>query len=256
MAQPILTIQNLTKQFGTGDKAKTVLQNINLTVEEGAFLSLIGPSGCGKSTLLRIIGGLDTAYRGRVQFAGQAVTGPGRERGFIFQDHRLLPWLTVRENIRFSLPADAEDAEDTIARVLSVVNLSQAADAYPGQLSGGMAQRVAIARALANHPRLLLLDEPFGALDAMTRMNLQEVMLKLWQHEGITMILVTHDIDEAVYLGSRVMILDANPGRIRQTIPLVHEEPRSRTSPDFHQQRDRIYHEFFQEQEKPFVYAI
>lgn len=256
MTQPILTIQNLTKQFGTGTKTKNVLQDINLTVEEGEFLSLIGPSGCGKSTLLRIIGGLDTSYQGRVQFAGREVTGPGRERGFIFQDHRLLPWLTVRENIRFSLPDDVADAEDTIAQVLSVVNLSQVADAYPGQLSGGMAQRVAIARALANHPRLLLLDEPFGALDAMTKMKLQEVMLKLWQHEGITMILVTHDIDEAVYLGSRVMILDANPGQIRQTFPLVHEEPRSRTSPDFHQQRDRIYHEFFQEQEKPFVYAI
>lgn len=256
MAEPILTIQNLTKKFGEGEQEKTVLKNINLTVDEGEFISLIGPSGCGKSTLLRIIGGLETSYAGRVLFDGKRVTGPGRERGFIFQDHRLLPWLSVRENIRFSLPDDAENVDETIDHVLNVVGLGKAGDSYPGQLSGGMAQRVAVARALANHPRLLLLDEPFGALDAMTKIRLQDEMLRLWQTEHITMILVTHDIDEAVYLGTRVVVLDADPGHIRRILPIEHEEPRSRTSPDFHQQRDLVYHEFFHEQAKPFAYSI
>lgn len=237
----ILTIQNLSKEYFSGKKSKMVLKDIHLNVEEGELISIIGPSGCGKSTLLRIIGGLETEYRGLVRVNGADIHGPGRDRGFIFQDHRLLPWLTVKENIRFSLPQDTIQADEKIIAALSLVSLSQAVDAYPGQLSGGMAQRVAVARALVNQPKLLLLDEPFGALDAMTKIKLQDELLRLWRKEHITMILVTHDIDEAVYLGNRIVVLDANPGQLRDIYTIDHAEPRSRTSPDFHRQIGRAH---------------
>lgn len=256
MAKNILQISHLLKAFGAGQERKVVLDDINLDMQDGEIISLLGPSGCGKSTLLRIIGGLDDVYEGTVIFNGSEVHGPDRRRGFIFQDHRLLPWLTVRENIRFSLPDDQQSDEERIEHALQVVNLTDAADAWPRQLSGGMAQRVAVARALANQPMLLLLDEPFGALDAMTKMRLQDEMLRLWKHEHLSMILVTHDIDEAVYLGSRVVILDAEPGKIRKIFNIEYSLPRSRTSTEFHRQRDLVYEEFFREEKKPFIYEI
>lgn len=256
MKQPIVSIKQLTKTFQTKENTVTALEQVDLSVEEGDFVSIIGGSGCGKSTLLRIIGGLETASQGEVLVEGKPVSGPSREKGFIFQDHRLLPWLTVRENIRFSLPAQQKADDDWIEENLNLVGLTGFENAYPKQLSGGMAQRVAIARALANKPKLLLLDEPFGALDAITKVHLQEQMLRIWKQEKITMIIVTHDIDEAVYLGNRVVVMTPHPGRIKRIQPVDLGTPRLRTGPQFTQVRDKIYRDFFEETTLPFVYTI
>jgi sulfonate transport system ATP-binding protein len=252
----IVEIHNLTKIFNDNKNEVKALENINLDIEEGSFISIIGGSGCGKSTLLRIIGGLETRYDGDVLVDGKKVDKPSREKGFIFQDHRLLPWLTVKENIKFSLPKEEQNNDKLIKENLEIVGLSDFENAYPKQLSGGMAQRVAIARALANKPRILLLDEPFGALDAITKMNLQEEMLKIWKKEGITMIIVTHDIDEAIYLGSRVVVMSPRPGRIKKIQNVDLGTPRRRTGALFTQARDAIYKEFFKEVELPIEYNI
>lgn len=252
----IVEIKNLTKVFESKDNTVKALENINLEIEEGNFISIIGGSGCGKSTLLRIIGGLETDYEGEVVFDGKRVEKPSREKGFIFQDHRLLPWLTVKENIRFSLPDNQKDSDELIRENLEIVGLSEFANAYPGQLSGGMAQRVAIARALANKPRILLLDEPFGALDAITKMNLQEEMLRIWKKEKITMVIVTHDIDEAIYLGSKVVVMSPRPGRIKKIQDVDLGSPRRRTGSLFTQARDIIFREFFKEEEPDIEYNI
>lgn len=256
MKEPIVSIKQMTKTFQTKENTVTALEQINLSVEEGDFVSIIGGSGCGKSTLLRIIGGLETSYQGEVLVEGKPVSGPSRKTGFIFQDHRLLPWLTVRENIRFSLPTEQKEDDDWIEENLNLVGLNGFEDAYPRQLSGGMAQRVAIARALANKPKLLLLDEPFGALDAITKVHLQEQLLRIWKQEQITMIIVTHDIDEAVYLGNRVVVMTPHPGRIKRIQTVDLGTPRLRTGPQFTQVRDKIYHDFFEETTLPFVYTI
>lgn len=256
MAVPVIQIKNLSRKFLSDGKEKTVLKDIDLSIDKGEFVSIIGPSGCGKSTLLRIMGGLDTEYSGSVYFENRPVEGPGRKKGFIFQDHRLLPWLTAEENIRFSLPESAADVDSIVDKNLKTVGLHDVKKFYPGQLSGGMAQRVSIARALANQPELLLLDEPFGALDAITKMHLQEEMLRLWEIERITMIIVTHDIDEAVYLGQRVVVMDTQPGRIKRIYDIEQSLPRDRTSPEFHRQRDKIYQEFFEEKAQTFYYTI
>ncbi len=256
MKEPIVSIKQLTKTFQTKENTVTALEQVDLSVEEGDFVSIIGGSGCGKSTLLRIIGGLETAYQGEVLVEGKPVSGPSREKGFIFQDHRLLPWLTVRENIRFSLPIEQKADDDWIEENLNLVGLNGFEDAYPRQLSGGMAQRVAIARALANKPKLLLLDEPFGALDAITKVHLQEQLLRIWKQEQITMIIVTHDIDEAVYLGNRVVVMTPHPGRIKRIQTVDLGTPRLRTGPQFTQVRDKIYRDFFEETTLPFVYTI
>lgn len=252
----IVEIRNLTKIFDDKGSSVKALDNINLEIEEGSFVSIIGGSGCGKSTMLRIIGGLDTDYEGEVLVDGKAVYGPSREKGFIFQDHRLLPWLTVKDNIRFSLPKEQKNNDALIKENLEIVGLSEFENAYPRQLSGGMAQRVAIARALANKPRILLLDEPFGALDAITKINLQEEMLKIWKKEKITMIIVTHDIDEAIYLGSKVVVMTPRPGQIKRIQKVDLGTPRRRTGSLFTQARDIIYKEFFEEAEMPFTYNI
>ena len=252
----IVEINNLTKVFESKDNAVKALEDINLEIEEGNFISIIGGSGCGKSTLLRIIGGLETEYEGEVLVDGKRVERPSREKGFIFQDHRLLPWLTVKENIRFSLPDNQKKNDALIKENLEIVGLSEFENAYPRQLSGGMAQRVAIARALANKPRILLLDEPFGALDAITKMNLQEEMLKIWRKEKITMVIVTHDIDEAIYLGSKVVVMTPRPGRIKKIQKVDLGVPRRRTGPLFTQARDKIYKEFFEDVELPIEYNI
>lgn len=252
----IVEIKNLTKVFESKDSTVKALENINLEIEEGNFISIIGGSGCGKSTLLRIIGGLETEYEGEVLVDGKKVEKPSREKGFIFQDHRLLPWLTVKENIRFSLPDNQKKNDALIKENLEIVGLAEFENAYPGQLSGGMAQRVAIARALANKPRILLLDEPFGALDAITKMNLQEEMLKIWRREKITMVIVTHDIDEAIYLGSKVVVMTPRPGRIKKIQKVDLGVPRRRTGTLFTLARDKIYKEFFEDAELPIEYNI
>lgn len=252
----IVEINNLTKIFEANGKKVTALDNINLNIEEGNFVSIIGGSGCGKSTMLRIIGGLENQYNGQVIVNGSSVTKASRDKGFIFQDHRLLPWLTVKENIQFSLPDSQKNNIELIKENLELVGLSDFENAYPKQLSGGMAQRVAIARALANKPKILLLDEPFGALDAITRMNLQEQILKIWRKEKITMIIVTHDIDEAVYLGSKVVVMTPRPGRIKKIIDVDLGTPRKRTGTVFNDAREKIYREFFKDVEMPIEYNI
>jgi sulfonate transport system ATP-binding protein len=252
----IIEISHLTKTFQSGKNRIEVLQDINLKINEGEFVSIIGSSGCGKSTLLRIIGGLDEEYEGRVLFQKKPINTPSRKRGFIFQDIRLLPWLTVEDNIKFSLPYKTPNIDNIISKKLEIVNLKGFEKAYPKQLSGGMAQRVAIARALANRPKVLLLDEPFGALDAITKIKLQEEMLRIWESEKITMILVTHDIDEAVYLGNRVIVMTNRPGRIQKIHDIQLTNPRSRISHEFNIQKEAIYKEFFGDVEVPFAYVI
>lgn len=252
----IVEIQHLKKQFPSKDGALTALSDINLQVPEGRFLSIIGGSGCGKSTLLRIIGGLEKEYEGSVLVDGKPVKGASREKGFVFQDHRLLPWFSVKENIRFGLSTERKRDDAWIEKYIELVGLKDFGNALPRELSGGMAQRVSIARALANQPRILLLDEPFGALDAITRINLQEQLLEIWKEEPVTMILVTHDIDEAIYLGNEVVVMTPRPGRIKKIKKIELEVPRRRTGSHFSEIKDEIYKEFFREAEAPFTYTI
>jgi sulfonate transport system ATP-binding protein len=255
-AKNIIEIKHISKTFNTGQKTVEALEDISLEIKEGEFVSVIGASGCGKSTLLRIIGGLEKQDTGEVLFEGKSITGPSRDKGFIFQDIRLLPWLTVEANIKFSLPKGQKDIDALVAEKLEVVSLRGFEKAYPRQLSGGMAQRAAIARALANQPKVLLLDEPFGALDAITKLKLQEEMLRIWSKEKITMIIVTHDIDEAVYLGDRVVVMANHPGRIQKVYTNELSYPRSRIGAEFNNQKGIIYKEFFGDMEIPFEYSI
>lgn len=247
-----IELRHLSKTFKGRDSNLMALSDINLSIKEGSFTF---GSGCGKSTLIRIISGLDTDYEGEYELFGEKVTGPSRKKGVIFQDHRLLPWLTVKDNIRFSLPADKKQDDEFIMENLNIVGLADFADAYPKELSGGMAQRVAIARALANKPKVLLLDEPFGALDALTKLHLQEEMIRIWEKEKITMVIVTHDIDEAVYLGQQVVLMTPHPGQIKR-IEKVDLRHKNRVSPEFTEARDRVYREFFNIENDIFSYSI
>ncbi|PPQ25870.1 sulfonate ABC transporter ATP-binding protein [Rhodoblastus sphagnicola] len=219
------------------------LSGVDLHVDEGEFVSIVGASGCGKSTLLRLILGLDTDYEGEVRIDGVRVKTPGLDRAIVFQDHRLLPWLNVRSNIavalRHSPLGKAEKAERVDAQ-MRLVGLERFSDAYPAQLSGGMAQRVAIARALVNRPRFLLLDEPLGALDALTRLRLQNELLRIVRQEGATAILVTHDVDEAVYLGDRVVVMRPDPGRVATVLSVSGPQTHDRSSPGFIGLRDQV----------------
>ena len=252
----IIEISNLNKRYNNDDGYVDALLDINLNVRYGEFISIIGSSGCGKSTLLKIMAGLEKEYEGTITFDGKAIEGPSREKGVIFQDHRLLPWMTVEENIRFSLPSAEKGVDELIRENIELVGLNGFENAYPKQLSGGMAQRVSIARALANKPRILLLDEPFGALDAITKINMQEEMIKIWEKEKITMIIVTHDIDEAIYLGNRVVVMSSRPGRIRKIEGTNLGNPRLRTGTLFNKKKENIYKEFFKEEKMPFSYNI
>lgn len=248
--EDIVKINNLSKVFKDKHGGEVVaLQNINLDIKRGEFISIIGSSGCGKSTLLRIIAGLETEYEGNITINDKPILSPSRDKGVIFQDHRLLPWLTVAENIEFSLREGQLDKEDLIKEHIDLVGLKGFENVYPSQLSGGMAQRASIARALANKPEVLLLDEPFGALDAMTKINMQEELLKIWEKEKITMIIVTHDIDEAVYLGDRVVVMSSRPGKIKRIENTDLGHYRLRTSPNFAKAKEKIYEEFFKVEE-------
>ncbi len=251
-----LVIEELHKKFRVGAGEVVALHDINLRIREGEFISIVGSSGCGKSTLLRIIAGLENGHSGTVRLGDRRVSGPGLDRGMIFQEHRLLPWLTVEENVVFALNGRTPENERLVRDHLELVGLSGFARAHPHQLSGGMAQRVAIARALVNQPGLLLLDEPFGALDALTRIQMQQEILRIWEVERTTMVLVTHDIDEAIYLGDRVVILSSRPGTVKKIVLVELPRPRDRSSYDFVQIRKEIYTEFFHEAERPFAYAI
>ncbi len=260
IAEPIggrLVVERLNKSYQVRDTKVTALQDINLSIAEGEFISIIGASGCGKSTLLRIIAGLENGHEGTVKLGEKRIAGPGLDRGMVFQEHRLFPWLTVKQNVAFGLNGlPTAETERLVREHLELVGLTGFAQAYPHQLSGGMAQRVSIARALVNQPRLLLLDEPFGALDALTKIQMQQEILRIWEVEQTTMVLVTHDIDEAIYLGDRVVIMSNRPGTVKKIVTVDLPRPRDRSSYEFVQLRKTIYAEFFAEAEKPFAYAI
>jgi ABC-type nitrate/sulfonate/bicarbonate transport system ATPase subunit len=233
-----LRVSGVSKSFpapGNAAVRNLTLDALSLSVAAGEFVSIIGPSGCGKSTLLRLIAGLDSPDSGGLWIGDDPITGPSAERGLVFQDPNLFPWLTVSRNIQAGLVARGllHQKRSEVAEFMRLVGLEAAAHAYPHQLSGGMAQRAALARALINHPRVLLLDEPLGALDAFTRMRMQDEMLRLWQSRRTTMLLVTHDIDEAIYMGDRIVIMTPHPGRVERTIPVTLDRPRQRNSPEF-----------------------
>lgn len=222
-------IDDVSIQFGTGAARNAAVMNAGLDVRPGEFVCLLGPSGCGKSTLLNSVAGFVKPTRGEIRVDGAVVRKPGPERGMVFQQHSLFPWKTVQENVAFGpLMAGANRAEaESVARTfLGIVGLLRYADHFPATLSGGMQQRVGIARALANYPSVLLMDEPFGALDAQTRAMMQENLLELWSEFGTTVLFVTHDIDEAIFLGDRVVVMSASPGRVIEDIPIGLPRPR------------------------------
>lgn len=253
-----LTIKNANKSFFINGKNVDVLKDINLVVKPGEFVSIIGPSGCGKSTLLRIIAGLEKKSSGTIQLGQEDIAGPGVNRGMVFQEARLYPWLTIENNVAFGLGNDHTESEKKhiVQEHLELVGLTTFAKAYPHQLSGGMQQRVSIARALVNRPQVLLLDEPFGALDAMTRIQMQQEIIRIWGTERTTIILVTHDIDEAVFLGDRVIVMPKLPATTKTIVPIDLPRPRDRNGLDFVTIRKRIYSEFFAQIEVPADYSI
>lgn len=233
MTFPQLSIQNLSKSFQRNDQDMRVLKNIDLDIQAGEFISIVGSSGCGKSTLLRLIAGFDSDFQGEVLLNSVPIQGPDLKRGVIFQEHRLLPWLNVTENISLALAEvhwTEKQKSQAVQKHIDMVGLQGFEHAYPHELSGGMAQRVAIARGLVNRPDILLLDEPFGALDAITRGHLQSELQRIWQTEKITMILVTHDLEEAIYLGNKVIIMSSRPGSIKMIMDINIPHPRQRSS--------------------------
>ncbi|AYJ87720.1 ABC transporter ATP-binding protein [Sphingomonas paeninsulae] len=242
-AKGALSISDLHKSFTIGGAPHPVLEGINLTVKPGEFVSIVGASGCGKSTLLRLIVGLDDDYSGEIRLDGDRVATTSLDRGIVFQDHRLFPWMTLEQNIELALlNTDTPKARRSqiVADHIALVNLQGFEQAYPHQLSGGMAQRAAIARALVTEPKLLLLDEPLGALDALTRVHVQNELQRIWMTERSTMIMVTHDVEEALYLGDRVVVMAPNPGRIRRIVDVDLPHPRDRGSPLLHRLKDEI----------------
>ena len=239
-----LRLDHVSKSFEKieTDEVTHALNEINLTMESGEFISLVGPSGCGKSTILRLVAGLIQPTTGKLTVDGKTITEPSPERGMVFQKPTLFPWLTVWDNIAFSLRMQGrlKGNKDKVERMIKVIGLEKFRNDYPGQLSGGMAQRVALVRSLINEPDILLLDEPLGALDAFTRMNMQDEILKIWQEKEHLAIMVTHDVDEAIYMGTRVIVLDANPGRVVADIQIKEPFPRDRSSDTFVQYRNEI----------------
>jgi ABC-type nitrate/sulfonate/bicarbonate transport system ATPase subunit len=246
-----LVIDNVSRIFPAvrGGTPTRALEPTNLSVADNDFVTILGPSGCGKSTLLRMVAGLDTPTTGRIMLDGKAITGPGADRGMVFQSYTLFPWLTVSENISFGLRErgiSQRQRNDIAKQWLEKVGLTSFANHFPKQLSGGMQQRTAIARALANDPKILLLDEPFGALDNQTRALMQELLLGIWERERKTVIFVTHDIEEAVFLASRVVVMSARPGRIKADLAVELPHPRHytvKTSPAFSDLKARLTEE-------------
>lgn len=239
-----LQIRGLTRVFAKGNTV--VLKDVDLDVYSGELVCLIGESGCGKSTLLKIIAGFDSPTEGELLVDNQSIQGPDHKRGVVFQESSLLPWLNVEKNIGLGLQirGSSPDGESRVNRFIEIMGLRGFEHHYPSELSGGMAQRVAIARALINDPNILLLDEPFGALDAFTRMRLQDEFIRIWEHERYTTLFVTHDIDEAVYLGTRVVALTRRPGRVARIFNINLRRPRDRTSAEFIRLRGMIAKEF------------
>ena len=244
MKKVTLTLDQVSKSFAKveTDEVTHALNNVSLTMESGEFVSLVGPSGCGKSTILRLVAGLIGPTTGKITVDGKEITGPSPDRGMVFQKPTLFPWLTVEKNIAFSLKMQGklQDNEDKVQRMIKVIGLESFKDDYPGQLSGGMAQRVALVRSLINQPDILLLDEPLGALDAFTRMNMQDEILSMWRENRQLAVMVTHDVDEAIYMGTRVLVMDANPGRVVADIAIDREAVQDRSSPKFVEYRNDI----------------
>ncbi|MGG5887425.1 ABC transporter ATP-binding protein [Falsiroseomonas sp. HC035] len=240
---PILEIKGVGKTYILNDTRIEALRDANLSVRKGEFVCLIGASGCGKSTLLRIVAGFEQPTTGQALMWGKPIPGPAPDRGMVFQDYGLFPWLTVRENIGFG-PASRgrpkAEVRDTVERFISLIGLARFADAHPHQLSGGMKQRVAIARVLANDAEVVLMDEPFGALDAMTRERLQDELLELWQRTGLTVLFVTHSIEEAIFLSDRVVVMEPGPGRIASAEHVALARPRDVSSPEFNEVRREL----------------
>jgi len=235
----ILEVKDLTKVYKTAKGETLALKNVNFKTHRREFVCVIGASGCGKSTLIRILAGLEPHTSGDVLLDNKPVNGPGRDRGMVFQGYTLFPWLSVRKNVMFGLQMNnigREEAEREADLWLELVGLDKFAHAYPHELSGGMKQRVAIARALVNQPRILLMDEPFGALDAQTRSKMQAHLLEIWRNIDITILFITHDLDEAIYLADRILVLKAHPGEVQELIEVSVPRPRSAmqfTSPEF-----------------------
>lgn len=230
----ILDVQNLRKSYGEGDNATTIFDHVSLQIHRREFICVVGASGCGKSTLARIVAGLDESTGGQILLDGKAVEQPGPDRGMVFQGYTLFPWLTVKKNVMFGLSIGGENegiADSEARQWLEMVGLAKYEDAYPHELSGGMKQRVAIARALANKPRILLMDEPFAALDAQTRSQMQNYLLQIWKKVDVTVLFITHDLDEAAFLADRILVMGANPGRIIEFIE--NPVPRPRETPHF-----------------------
>jgi len=243
-ARPTLALRKVHKHFTVDGRRLEVLHDIDLEVGDNEFVCIVGASGCGKSTILRLIAGLETPDEGAVLLGDRPVKGPGLERGIVFQEHRLLPWLTVEQNVLLGLDAvktlSAAQKREMARAHIELVGLAGFTKAYPGQLSGGMAQRAAIARGLVARPQILLLDEPLGALDSLTRTYLQEELLRIWRQEAITTVMVTHDVEEAVYLADRIVILDPRPGRIRTIVDVRLPRPRQRGSAAFAALKEQV----------------
>jgi sulfonate transport system ATP-binding protein len=239
-----LSLRHFRRQFSGTASEILAIEDVSFEVEAGEFVVLVGPSGCGKSTILRAIVGLDTGYTGTLLANNQPVIGPDLSRGIIFQEPRLFPWLTVAENIGFGLRLSRQASAARVRELIELVGLNNFERAYPHQLSGGMAQRAAIARALAPSPEVLLLDEPFGALDAFTRIRLQDALQAIWQSRRMTTMLVTHDIDEAIAMGQRVVILTARPGSVSRILNVDLSYPRDRGSEQFARYRRELLDAF------------
>ncbi|MDO5345817.1 MAG: ABC transporter ATP-binding protein [Lachnospiraceae bacterium] len=249
-----LQVKNLTRIYESGGGNQvTAIQNVNLEVKESEFVMIVGPSGCGKTTLINIIGGLDTATSGQVLLEGRPVSGPGADRGMVFQGYSLFPWLSVQKNVEFGLKMKgmpAAERAQTAKRYIDLVGLGGFENALPKQLSGGMKQRVAIARTLANEPEILLMDEPFGALDAQTRVVMQELLAQISRRTGTTILFITHDIDEAVLLGQRIYVMSRRPGTVRDVIEVSLPGERNHNSlvqPEFLETKKKIMDMLWQE---------
>ena len=240
-----IIIKDVHKKFPNPDPSGEdvlALNGFSLDIEPGSFVSLIGPSGCGKSTLLRIIGGLDRATKGELYIDGKEIKKPGSDRGFAFQGSNLFPWLTVEKNIAFGLKARHifKEHKREVQEYIKLVGLEGFEKSYPHQLSGGMQQRASLARALVGHPAVLLLDEPLGALDAFTRMNLQDEIINIWKEHNMTMLMVTHDVDEAIYMSDRVVVMSARPSKVEAVIDINLPRPRARAQDTFQEYRTKI----------------
>ncbi|WP_406658295.1 ABC transporter ATP-binding protein [Methanolobus sp. ZRKC2] len=249
-----VSVKGVSRKFVKSDVSQTLaLDNIDLDIEDKEFVCFIGPSGCGKTTLLRIISGLDTPDEGEVFVGDEKITSPGPKRGMVFQEYSLFPWKSVIDNVIFGPQmrgVKKEDALKEAEKYLDFVGLTQFKDSYPHELSGGMKQRVAIARALANEPEVLLMDEPFGALDAQTRNSLQHELLNIWQKKHLTVLFVTHSVDEAVFLADKIVMFTARPGRIKEITKVNVPRPRDRTSMEANRLRNHLLKMLAEEQQK------